>query len=120
MLLIQCAQSVWALSTSSCLDLEIAGCPLEVGVALLVGAAGAEAYAGKGGPGSALEQDDGEDDAEAQAEGGLDEEVREAAVPLYKTTFVRTKSQNTKKTKSRWGVFQVEVIRLVGGFLRCR
>ena len=44
--------------------------------------AGTETGADEGGPRAALEKEDGEDDAEADAEGGLDEEVREAAVPL--------------------------------------
>jgi hypothetical protein len=54
----------------------------EAGVALLVCAAGTEACADEGGPGATLEQEDGEDDAEGQAEGGADQEGGEAAVPL--------------------------------------
>lgn len=39
---------------------------LQAGVALFVGATGAEADAHKGGPGAALEYEDGEDHAEAE------------------------------------------------------
>ena len=66
--------------------LEVPRGLLEAVVALLVRATGAEADADKGRPCSPLEQEDGEDDAEAEAEGGLDEEVGEAAVPLYGLT----------------------------------
>lgn len=62
--------------------LEVARGLLEADVALLVGAAGAETDTDEGGPRAALEEEDGEDDAEAEAEGGLDEHVGEAAVPL--------------------------------------
>lgn len=65
----------------SCL-LEGARGLLEVVVALLVGAAGTETRAEEDGPGAALEEEDREDDAEAEAEGGLDDEVGEAVVPL--------------------------------------
>ena len=64
------------------LGLEVPCRLLQVEVALLICTAGAKAYAGECRPGPALEQDDGEDDAEAETESGLDEEVREAAIPL--------------------------------------
>ena len=62
---------------------HIPGGLLEVGVALLVRPASTEAGAHESGPRAALEEEDGEDDAKAHAKSGLDEEVREAAVPLY-------------------------------------
>jgi hypothetical protein len=65
------------------LPLDIPRRGLQAVVALLVGAPRAEADADQGGPGAALEEQDGEDHAEAQAEGGLDDEVGEAAVPLW-------------------------------------
>jgi len=61
---------------------DVLGGLLEAGVALLVCAAGAEADTDESGPCPPLEEEDGEDDAEAETEGGLDEEVREAAIPL--------------------------------------
>ena len=73
-----------ALANTSALRLvlDVLGGLLQVEVALLVRPAGTETGADEGGPRAALEKEDGEDDAEADAEGGLDEEVREAAVPL--------------------------------------
>ena len=68
--------------TKSCLLVQVLGGLLQAPVALLVGAAGTEAGAEEGGPGPPLEEEDGEDDAEAEAEGGFYDEVREAAVPL--------------------------------------
>lgn len=76
-----------------CLLLQIPGGLLEVEVALLIGPAGTETGADERGPRPALEQQDGEDDAEAEAEGGLDEEVREAAVPLSKSVFATINSK---------------------------
>lgn len=70
------------LATCSCLLPDLARGLLQAVVALLVCPAGAEARAHDGRPRPALEQEDREDDAEAEAEGGLDQEVREAAVPL--------------------------------------
>lgn len=55
---------------------------LQVEIALLICASSTEASADEGGPCSAAEQDNREDDAEAEADGGLDEEVGEAAIPL--------------------------------------
>lgn len=49
--------------------LKISSCLLQVEVALFVCAAGAKASTGESRPGSALEQQDGEDDAESEAEG---------------------------------------------------
>lgn len=67
----------------SCLLPDLARGLLQAEVALLVCPAGAEASAHNGRPRPALEQEDREDDAEAEAEGGLDQEVGEAAVPLF-------------------------------------
>lgn len=64
------------------LGTDFPGGLLQAGVALLVRAAGTETDADEGGPRPPLEDEDGEDDTEAEAEGGLDEEVGEAAVPL--------------------------------------
>jgi hypothetical protein len=55
---------------------------LQAEVALFVGATGAEANTGKGWPCSPLEEEDGENNTESESKGGLDEEVRETAVPL--------------------------------------
>jgi hypothetical protein len=65
--------------------LEVPGSLLQARVALFVGAAGTEADSDKGRPCAALEQENGEDDAETEAEGGLDEEVGQAAIPLEET-----------------------------------
>lgn len=62
--------------------LQIPRSLLEAEVALLIGPAGTETDADERGPCSSLEQEDGEDDAETEAEGRLDEEVGKAAVPL--------------------------------------
>lgn len=56
--------------------------PDKARIALLIRTAGAEAKTDESGPRPALEQEDGEDDAEGEAEGGADEEGGEAAVPL--------------------------------------
>lgn len=69
-------------ATGSCLLPDLACGLLQAVVALLVRPAGAEARTHDGRPRPALEQQDREDDAEAEAEGGLDQEVGEAAVPL--------------------------------------
>lgn len=66
----------------SCLLPDLACGLLQAVVALLVCPARTETRADDGGPRPALEQEDREDDAEAEAEGGLDQEVGEAAVPL--------------------------------------
>lgn len=55
---------------------------LQTEVALLISAPRAEAQAHDGRPRSPLEQQDGEDDAKAEAQGGFYQEVGEAAVPL--------------------------------------
>jgi hypothetical protein len=55
---------------------------LQAEVALLIGTASTEADTNECGPCSSLEQKDGEDDTETETEGGLDEEVGEAAIPL--------------------------------------
>jgi len=65
--------------------------PDKARIALLVRAAGAEAEADESGPRAALEEEDGEDDAEGEAERGADEEGGEAAVPLY-SSVVSTNS----------------------------
>lgn len=65
-----------------CLLPQIPSGLLEVEVALLVCPSGTKAGTDEGRPRSALEQQDGEDDAEAEAEGGFDDEVRQAAIPL--------------------------------------
>lgn len=62
--------------------LQVSGGLLQVEVALLVGSSGPETGTQVRGPGSSLEQENGEDDAESETEGGLDEEVGEAAIPL--------------------------------------
>jgi hypothetical protein len=63
--------------------LEVPRSLLEAKVALLVGAAGAKAKADESWPRAAAEDEHGKDDAEAEADGGFDEQVREAAVPLF-------------------------------------
>ena len=55
--------------------LQVLGGLLQAPVALLVGPAGAETGAEEGGPGPPLEEEDGEDDAEAEAEGRFYDEV---------------------------------------------
>lgn len=55
---------------------------LQVDIAFLVRATGSKTSSDEGRPRPALEEKDREDDAETEAEGGLDEEVREAAIPL--------------------------------------
>lgn len=70
------------------LGTDFPGGLLQGGVALLIRAAGTETDADEGGPRPPLEDEDGEDDTEAEAEGGLDEEVGEAAVPLAIDTLV--------------------------------
>lgn len=70
-------------STNLCrLLLQVSCSLLEAEVALLVGTAGTETNTDERGPCSSLEQKDGKDNTETEAEGRLDEEVREAAIPL--------------------------------------
>lgn len=57
---------------------------LQAVVALLVRPPGAESDTDKCGPRPPLEEQDREDDAEAEAEGGLDDQVGQAAVPLLR------------------------------------
>lgn len=59
-----------------------AGGTPELAVTLGVAPACAKAKADSGGPGAALEQQHGKDDAEAGAERRLDDQVRQAPVPL--------------------------------------
>lgn len=75
------------------LGTDLPGGLLQAAVALLIRAAGTETDADKGGPRPPLEDEDGEDDTEAETEGGLDEEVGEAAVPLAIDTFVSKPTQ---------------------------
>lgn len=65
------------------LALEVLRGLLQVPIALLVRPTGSETDTDKGRPRAALKEEDGEDDAESEAEGRLDEEVREASVPLW-------------------------------------
>lgn len=65
-----------------CLLLQIPCRLLQAEVALFVCAAGTESDADECRPGAALEEEDRENDAKTEAEGGLDEEVGQAAVPL--------------------------------------
>lgn len=66
----------------SCLLPDVPGRLLEARVALLVCAPSAESEAHDGWPRPPLEQQDGEDDAKAESQGGLYQEVGEASVPL--------------------------------------
>ena len=68
--------------TSLGLALEVLGGLLQVPIALLIRPTSSETDTDKGRPRAALEEENGEDDAESEAEGRLDEEVREASVPL--------------------------------------
>jgi hypothetical protein len=52
-------------------------------VSLLPSTTGTEAEANPGRPGPPLEQQDGEDNTEGQAEGGLDDHGGNGAVPLH-------------------------------------
>ncbi len=65
-----------------CTLLQVASRLLQVEIALLICASGSEACADESGPSSAAEQDNREDDTEAETDGGLDEEVGKAAIPL--------------------------------------
>lgn len=73
-----------AVPSSSSLRLlaDLPGCLLQVVIALLVGPTGTEARSDKCGPCPALEQEHREHHAEAEAEGRLDQEVRQAVIPL--------------------------------------
>ena len=62
--------------------LQVLGGLLQAPVALLVRPASTETGAEEGGPCPPLEEENGEDDAETETEGGFYDEVREAAVPL--------------------------------------
>ena len=62
--------------------LDVLGCLFEAKVALLVRPTSSKPNTYERRPRPPLEQEDGEDDAETEAEGGLDQEVREAAIPL--------------------------------------
>lgn len=64
------------------LGLEVPGSLLEVPVAFLIRPTGTEAGTDEGGPRAALKKEDGEDNAESDAEGGLDKKVGDASVPL--------------------------------------
>ena len=55
--------------------LQVSSRLLEVVVALLVGPTSTKTNTDERGPSSSLEQEDGEDDTESEAEGRLDEEV---------------------------------------------
>lgn len=55
--------------------LQVSCSLLQAEVALLVGTAGTETNANKGGPCSSLEQEDRENDTETETESRLDEEV---------------------------------------------
>ena len=61
---------------------DATGSSLEFPIALGVTPAGTEAKAEGGGPGATLKKEDGEDDAEAGSEGGLDNKVGETLIPL--------------------------------------
>ncbi len=63
---------------------DLLGRLLQARVALLVRPPRAEPDADKSRPRPALEEEDGKDDAEAETEGRLDEEVGEADVPLFR------------------------------------
>jgi hypothetical protein len=76
--------------------LKIASGLLEAEVALLVSATGTKSDTDESRPRSPLEQEDREDDTKSEAEGRLDEEVREAAVPLG--TQLATPIQNARRT----------------------
>jgi hypothetical protein len=62
--------------------LKVACGEFQVDVALLVGSSGTKASANVRGPSSSSEEKDGEDDAETETEGRLDEEIGQAAIPL--------------------------------------
>jgi hypothetical protein len=57
---------------------------LEFPITLSVAPSGAKSEAEDGGPGTALEQKDREDDSEPGTEGGLDDKVGETLVPLLR------------------------------------
>jgi hypothetical protein len=77
------AASIPLLTTpNSCLLLDVPCRSLEAGVTLLVRPPRTEPGTDERGERPPLEEQDGEDDAKAEAEGGLDDQVGEAAVPL--------------------------------------
>lgn len=67
---------------SSCLLPDLSSGLLQAVVALFVRPSRAETSSDDGRPRSPLEQQDGKDDTETQAEGGFYQEVGEASVPL--------------------------------------
>jgi len=71
------------------LYLQVLACLFQGKVTLLIGPSGTEPNTDKGGPRAAFEHENGEDDAEAEAEGGLDEEIRETTIPLFETAVRR-------------------------------
>lgn len=66
----------------SCLLPDVPGSLLEARVAFLVCASAAKSQAHNGWPRPPLEQQDGEYDAEAEAQGRFDQQVGETPVPL--------------------------------------
>lgn len=60
----------------------------KAGVALLISAAGTKASSDDSRPGAALEEEDGGDDTEGEAERRADEEAGETAVPLQYTQSI--------------------------------
>lgn len=62
--------------------LQVARRLSQVDVALLVCAASTEASTDESRPSSATEKNDGEDDTETEADGGLNQEVGKASIPL--------------------------------------
>jgi hypothetical protein len=62
--------------------LKVARRQPQVEIALFIGTSSTEASANEGGPSPSPEQEDGEDNTEAQAESGLDEEIGQATIPL--------------------------------------
>lgn len=73
---------LWPLEPLADSPRNTAGGTPELAVTLGVAPAGAKAKADSGGPGTALEQQHGKDDAKAGAERRLDDQVRQAPVPL--------------------------------------
>lgn len=62
--------------------LEIASGHLQIDITFLVGSAGTEASTNQGRESSSLEEEYRKDDAKTETDGRLDNEVREAAIPL--------------------------------------
>lgn len=83
--------------------LQVSRSLLEAKVALLVSPPSTETDTNERRPCPSLEQEDGENDAETEAEGGLDEEVREAAIPLQ-ISLVSTILQGF----ASWGIEELQ------------